>query len=76
MQKKKLPRDINSRAAMIGDLQIEQRLALGIIFRLNDLLRFILAGCVEAGALAGGGVLAIELSAPACSCESSGIVFS
>jgi len=47
----------------IGDLQVEQRLAFGVVLGFDDLLRFILAGCIEAGALAGGGVLAIELSA-------------
>ena len=49
----------------LGDLQIEQRLAFGVVLGFDDLLRFILAVGVEADALAGGGVLAIELSAPA-----------
>jgi len=44
----------------IGDLQVEQRLAFGVVLGFDDLLRFILAGCIEAGALAGVVVHAVE----------------
>jgi hypothetical protein len=43
-------------------LQIEHRLALGLVLGLNNLLRFIFVASAKAGALAGGCVHAIILS--------------
>jgi hypothetical protein len=44
-------------------LEVECRLAFGLNLRLDDLLRFVSVGGLEAGALAGGLVHAIEHSA-------------
>ncbi len=41
---------------MPSDLKIQHGLALGLVFRLDDLSRFILAAGAQAGAFAGGGV--------------------
>src|ERR1017187_8760899 len=47
----------------LGDLEIEHGLALGLILRLNDLPGFVAVGGLQAGALAGGFVHAIEHAA-------------
>jgi hypothetical protein len=47
----------------LGDLQIENRLAVRLVFCFNDLARFILAAGVQAGPLAGVIVYAAETSA-------------
>ena len=47
-------------AGWISDLQIEHRLAFGVISSLDDLSGLILVGGAEAGSFAGGFIRAIE----------------
>ena len=47
-----------------GDLKIDRRLALGVVFRFDDLLRCILARGGETGALSGPGIDAVKSSTP------------
>jgi hypothetical protein len=47
----------------LGDLQIEDGLAKGIILRVDNLLGLVLVGGLEAGAFAGELVHAVEHSA-------------
>src|SRR5208283_3910648 len=52
------------RQIRLGDLQVEDGLAFGVVPSLDDLPGFVLVGGAEAGAFAGGGVHAIELVSP------------
>ena len=47
----------------LGDLEIQDGLALGLVSRFDDLLRFVGVGGLEAGAFGGGLVHAVENSA-------------
>ena len=48
----------------LGDLQVEDGLAFGVVLGRDDLLGVVLVGRAKTGALASGGVHAIELVAP------------
>ena len=60
----------------LGDLQIEHRLAFGLVLGFDDLPGFLFVGRAQAGAFAGRGVHAIEPVCPGCLAGLSGNVFS